>query len=263
VRSDRYFHVEFGYFCPTPRLRRELRVACYAGLFGMAVGAASVIALGRMDGAASTASPMPSATQAGAGVALSRKVATTERNDLQERAAPLAPEAEAVQGTPTRRYEFTLQSNAESRRHNRDGGEAVPRPYPARATKARSHANQRDNGPELARIPLGRPVAFESGTPSSAEADSATVAALVPADSSAAATVAASAAPRALSALPEPPRAAYVLEKPHGMVRVQTQPQKQQSESGRMSSGSGNEFGGSTHARDTAFPRTVFWDWSR
>ena len=40
-----YVHPEFGGFCPTPRLRRELRVALFSILFGAMGGAAGVIAL--------------------------------------------------------------------------------------------------------------------------------------------------------------------------------------------------------------------------
>ena len=40
-----YVHPEFGGFCPTPRLRRELRVALFSILFGVIGGAAGVIAL--------------------------------------------------------------------------------------------------------------------------------------------------------------------------------------------------------------------------
>jgi hypothetical protein len=35
-------HPDFGYFCPGPRVRRELRVALVSMLFGMAIGAAIV-----------------------------------------------------------------------------------------------------------------------------------------------------------------------------------------------------------------------------
>ena len=114
VQSDRYFHAELGYFCPTPRLRRELRVACCAGLFGVAVGAASVIALSRTDRAANPPSPVPpAATQPGARNTLPRQLANKERDDLQKPSATQATEGEAVQGTPTRHYEFTMQSNVE------------------------------------------------------------------------------------------------------------------------------------------------------
>jgi hypothetical protein len=42
---DRYVHPEFGLLSPTPRLRRELRVAFFSLLFGIGIGAAAVIAL--------------------------------------------------------------------------------------------------------------------------------------------------------------------------------------------------------------------------
>src|SRR5262249_62336866 len=39
-------HPEFGYFCVSPRLRRDLRVAAYSILLGAVVGAGGIIALG-------------------------------------------------------------------------------------------------------------------------------------------------------------------------------------------------------------------------
>jgi hypothetical protein len=45
MRSDRYVHPEFGLLSPTPRLRRELRMAFFSVLIGIAIGAAAVIAL--------------------------------------------------------------------------------------------------------------------------------------------------------------------------------------------------------------------------
>jgi hypothetical protein len=45
MHSDRYVHPEFGLFWPTPRLRRELRMAFFSLLFGIGIGAAAVIAL--------------------------------------------------------------------------------------------------------------------------------------------------------------------------------------------------------------------------
>jgi hypothetical protein len=43
--APQYAHPEFGYFCPTPRLRRELRIAFVSILFGAIGGAATVVAL--------------------------------------------------------------------------------------------------------------------------------------------------------------------------------------------------------------------------
>ena len=42
MRPTYYVHPEFGYFCPGPRARRELRVAVVSILFGMVIGAAIV-----------------------------------------------------------------------------------------------------------------------------------------------------------------------------------------------------------------------------
>jgi hypothetical protein len=45
MNSDRYVHPEFGLFSPTPRLRREIRMASFSLLCGIGIGAAAVIAL--------------------------------------------------------------------------------------------------------------------------------------------------------------------------------------------------------------------------
>jgi hypothetical protein len=45
MRLDRYVHPELGLLSPTPRLRRELRMAFFSVLLGIAIGAAAVIAL--------------------------------------------------------------------------------------------------------------------------------------------------------------------------------------------------------------------------
>jgi hypothetical protein len=45
MHLDHYTHPEFGWLSPTPRLRRELRTALLSMLFGIGIGAASVIEL--------------------------------------------------------------------------------------------------------------------------------------------------------------------------------------------------------------------------
>jgi hypothetical protein len=45
MHSDRYVHPEFGLLSPTPRLRRELRMAFFSVLCGVGIGAAAVITL--------------------------------------------------------------------------------------------------------------------------------------------------------------------------------------------------------------------------
>jgi hypothetical protein len=264
VQSDRYFHPDLGYFCPAPRLRRELRVACYAGLFGVAVGATSiVIALSPIDRAVESASPVISPPTQPPGGAVDRKLASTERNDVRKPAAEAqAPGGGTMQGTSTRSQELSLQLNKERSLQNRHGAEAVLRPYefgsPA-ATKARPHANQIDNGPDIARIPLGRPAALENATPPNPQADSAATSSSQTPAAVTAPAVAASATPSAAKAAPpDRPRAASVLNsKSDRMVRTESRSQKQHSDRG---TGLGNV---TRYARETALPRTVFWDWSR
>ena len=258
LQSDPYFHAELGYLCPAPRLRRELRVACWAGLFGIAVGAASVIALSRTDPAANSTSPvLPAATQPGAVDTVPRQLVDMQRKDLQKPAAMQPSKDEAVRETPTR------HANTDSSGPDQAGATATPRSNEVRradATKARSHVRQRDNGPELARVPLGRPAEFEAAPPPTTETDSARAVALA----APARAVAAPAKPRAEGAPSEPPRAEPVWDpNPRRIVRAPNPPQKQQSETLELSSGSSNGSGERAYAHDTRFPRTVFWDWSR
>jgi hypothetical protein len=45
MHLERYVHPEFGFLSPTARLRRDLRTALLALLFGIGIGAAAVVAL--------------------------------------------------------------------------------------------------------------------------------------------------------------------------------------------------------------------------
>ena len=79
-----HFHPEFGYFCPAPRLQREVRVAFFAFLIGAAIGAVSVLALSANDGDADTAS-------AEARVASTPGSATHRLSEAKPDEAPLGP----------------------------------------------------------------------------------------------------------------------------------------------------------------------------
>jgi hypothetical protein len=45
MRSDRYFHPEFGWFAPSSRLRRELQIRFFSLLVGLGTGVAAVTAV--------------------------------------------------------------------------------------------------------------------------------------------------------------------------------------------------------------------------
>jgi hypothetical protein len=209
---SRYFHPEFGYFCPTPRLRGDLRLACCAGLFGVALGTIGAIVLNRIEHAVSPALLVSTAaTQPGVGDGAPRQLANNKRDDL---------------------------------RKVTEGREAAPGPHAlgsAGVPKARLPAIRRDNGPELARIALGQPATLNNTAPPSA--------------------------PRTQGAPPQPQRATVpaLNAKPQGALPAPSRPQKQHAEPIRASSGNGNsvEIAERAYARDSASPRTVFWDWSR
>jgi len=131
---SRYFHPEFGYFCPTPLLRRELRVACSAGLFGVVLGTIGVIALNRIEGAVNLASLVSvAATQPGAEGVAPRRLANTKHNDLRKPTA-----GGAAQGAA---YESTRQSTAQSPKRGQEAAAPGLREFgSAGATKARLHA---------------------------------------------------------------------------------------------------------------------------
>jgi hypothetical protein len=59
MRSELYIHPEFGVLAPTPRLRRELRIAFFSLLFGISVGVVAVSAMraGARSGDGRVASP--------------------------------------------------------------------------------------------------------------------------------------------------------------------------------------------------------------
>jgi hypothetical protein len=219
MQSDHYFHADLGCLCPAPRLRRELRVACWAGLFGLAVGATGVIALGRDRATDPVLPASPAATQPGATDAASRLTSTGHMS------SPI-PAPDGAQDSPARPYE----------------------PGSASAMKPRSNTNQRDNGPEIARIPLGRPAPLQWVTPPSGEPDGARAAPQGPPTAS---------GPRPIEAAPPDTARMEPLSEPkrRRITRTQKRPHKQPADEIRLSA--------RTYARETAFPHTIFWDWAR
>jgi hypothetical protein len=220
MQSDHYFHADLGYLCPAPRLRRELRVACWAGLLGLAVGATSVIALSR-DRATDPVLPAPLA----ATIDAAPRLASTDHKPSP------TPAPDGVQDSPARAFELGSAS----------------------AMKLRSHTNQRDNGPEIARIPLGRPTPLQWATPPSGEPDGARAA---PQGRPTSPSPTAFGAPPIEAAPPDTTRMEPLLEpKPRRITRTQKRPHKQPADEIRLSE--------RAYARETAFPHTVFWDWAR
>ena len=112
-------HPEFGYLGAPPRLRRELRVAVFAGLFGIVIGAATVIAMSSGDRNGN------STTRAGA---------------ITTQAGP-APNVASVGNAPA------------------PPGADLASSSQAKSSSIKAHPLTAPNGPEIARILLGRAAA--------------------------------------------------------------------------------------------------------
>jgi hypothetical protein len=278
VNFGQYAHPDFGYLCPAPRFRRELRVAFFATVFGAVIGAVSVIALSAGDREGNSAS----ATQAPAVATVSEPREGHARvNASGSNSADMARNSQ-VRSSPSFASPPVRSENAEAR--NGTNGcedhlsldsrrqclaEKLHRPRPRRA----------DNGPDVARVPLGRPAMVEDAAPIAARADGVSNPSGVSAPSSVAhadtgpsASVAhADAGPSAPipaeGAVPQHPHTAPAPHtKPHKIARVQNRRHKEPSERvAGVTLGMDNGFGGfgRVYARDAVYPRTGFWDWSR
>jgi hypothetical protein len=160
-------HPEFGYFCPAPRARRELRVAVVSLLFGMMIGAAIM------------------AIHAG-------QAAETEAVSGNAQLKSSAPDPLAAVPAASPRIKDADKAKAV---------EAIE-PYPMRMVRVRSSKAQSP----LAGIPLGRSAPPEppaSASPASLENEEAlgSAAALLPAQSVAAAEPAVSGTKKRPSAM--------------------------------------------------------------
>lgn len=211
MHPNHLFHAEFGYLCPTTRLRRELRLAGWGVLFGMAVGAASVIALNR--------AARPDAD------------AVSTQAQIGQRAPPGLANTKTVQEAPQKAVQ--------------DNPPEPSQPISAGKTNLTSHTNPTDNAPEIARVPLGRPVPLERARPLSGNDDEAG-----PGPQSSPAYPAVSAP--ALRDAAKSARLPSVIEP--RTRRIARHPHKQPIEDGLPER---------AFARHTIFPRTVFWDWAQ
>jgi hypothetical protein len=265
VNFGHYAHPEFGYPCPAPRLRRELGVAFFAALFGAAIGAVSVIALGASDGQGNLAS----ATQARATATVSEpREGYTGVNASAFNSADIASNYQVRSGPssvgPSVDSEKVVANDTTGCEDHRslDSQRQCPaeKLHPARPHRA-------DNGPDVARVPLGRPAAVENAAPSAARADSVSNPSDVTPSSVAHSDAGPSAPIRAENAAPEHPHTAPASHtKQHKIARAQNRRHKEASERvAGVTLGVDSGFGsfGRAYARDPVYPRTGFWDWSR
>ena len=151
-------HPEFGLFSPTPRLRRELRIAAISLLFGGIAGAlcvSGVVALRHSDHAATEIAEAPHA-------AASQDSEPGTGPSADARAA--SPESYAGTAAPP-------QGSAEApvQRSSETSAPAVA-PAPAIAPKARVvRIRKAVDSPPIARLPLGRSEAPAAVSPPPAD----------------------------------------------------------------------------------------------
>jgi len=157
MRSDHYLHPELGFLAPTVRLRRELRVGLLSMLFGVGIGVVAVTALslGSRDqdhgSAYSAGTSGPVGTASGAASTDPHETGT-QRADHAIRANQPDPIA-GGEGNSANDVKEACQGRADlscAKAAAVGAGRRGPRP---------SH-----DSPAIARLPLGRADAADSGT---------------------------------------------------------------------------------------------------
>ena len=259
-------HPEFGYFCPAPRLRREVRVAFFAIAFGALIGSITVTAL-------STRARNPEAESAAVGSALVPEAAArSDRKQGSREIDALAGTARASKSEVVDEQASTAHSLAsptvesEKPATNLDPCQEKSSPSAQGHCVAEKFGSVRrgpvNNTPDVARIPLGRPTALEAEAPMGAGA--ANLELQTPQITQQAATTsplgAEGAAREGLQSHSASPK------KPHKIARAQNRHRSEKSERiVAIRRGRDSESGalGRAYARDSSFaPMRGFWVWS-
>jgi hypothetical protein len=172
MEHSSHLHPEFGLLSPTPRLRRELRIAAISLLFGGIAGALcvfGVVALRHSDRAATEIAEGPHATasQEAASQAIERGSGPSAdaRAVSPERSAGTAPRPQASADVPAQSSETSAPASA-----------IAPQPRMVRIRKA-------VDSPAIARLPLGRSEAPAAASPPADTPESTQASNAVPAGS--------------------------------------------------------------------------------
>ena len=257
-------HPEFGYFCPAPRLRREVRVAFFAIIFGAIIGSITVIAL-------STRARNSEAESASSAL-VPEAAARSDRKQGSREIDALAGTARASKSEVGDEQVSTAQSLAsptvesEKPATNLDPCQEKSSPSAQGHCVAEKFGLVRrgpvNNTPDVARIPLGRPTALEAEAPMGAGA--ANLELQTPQITKQPATTsplgAEGAAREGLQSHSPSPK------KPHKIARAQNRHRSEKSERiVAVRRGRDSESGalGRAYARDSSFaPMRGFWVWS-
>jgi DamX protein len=223
-----YLHPEFGYLAPAPGARREIRVAAFAGLLGAAVGAIGMVALVAREGSVNSGPTVPAAAP--------QEHSQPAQSGVTAAAIEMNAPAMSQSSSETRQLSVALGAASEK----------VGRP-PARGT---------DNGPDIARVLVGRPPV--AAPAASGPADGART----PSPPSPLPTAKPAPPTKPDAASDHPQRAPAPEAKPPKTVRVEG---PRRALDGAPLAAAPTDIGssGSAYARAGSSRRTVFWDWSR
>jgi hypothetical protein len=264
-----YAHPEFGYLCPTPRLRRELRIAFVSILFGAIGGAAAVVALIASHRNADPAT-VASVMTANTAIAVppsnveATPAAAQSYNGLQT-GAKTSPTLTAMNEVAKRDTGPAAEQTNAAKTACEDDDSSMSGPCLVEARRVR--VPTATGGPDVARLPLGR-------TPAPSDAVLAK-----PAEGMAE-KIQVSAQGNAAVAMP--PSSENVQDPVHfsgapakktqTTARSQNRPRNESVSDGRADradrsvardTNNRGERPGYVNARDGSYARQGFWDWSR
>jgi hypothetical protein len=170
MHLDHYVHPEFGFLFPTPRLRRELRMAFFSVLFGIGIGAAAVLALSRNN----NADDGPVSRGVSSASVISEQAAEAVLGDNNPQAASIANE---VNKADTSKPDgSTTDANSESNKTDAqttcgDNNSACRNLPPAGKPRGKEMPAAND-ALAIGRAPIGRPDASLAPMPATPSASS-------------------------------------------------------------------------------------------
>jgi hypothetical protein len=274
---NEHFHPEFGYFCPAPRFRRDLRVAFVAFASGAALGAIVIVAVSASYRDVHTASTAGVVNTVAAGA----EASSDERHGSGNFEPPsFKPQASSNHKGETGRSNPNSLVAATNRFENvqtkaKPCGEFSSNRHCV-SEKPRQARPATDNGALIARVPLGRQAPSEGADALGPPAEMAQ-----PTQPSATSQVAhtpidTSPSPNAENAprdrpdvtagsqnKPSIPVVAKTPRKVTGARNLHRNEESQRSVAVTRGGQSAAGELGRTYARSSEFGRTVFWDWSR
>jgi len=243
MRSDRYVHPEFGLLSPMPRLRRELRMAFFSVLFGIGIGAATMIALSGKE----TADDAPVAHAVGSASVMS-----------EDRTEP-APgiEKERNKEHTGKLNESAANANSENHKTNAtttcDGNSSCGNIPPGTSKPRAMRMPAANDAPAIGRAPLGRPSAEMAPVAPTVSSERA--------QSTAGASEEVTADPGVFKPI--------MGRKPHKSARIRPRERAANYRDPRHASQIGRAYerpGGGldrAYALDRSYGSRGFWDWSR